>query len=199
MTLNRSTISTEADEAGGGQIWIRAGKLLYLKDSEITTSVFGGPETTAGDINVDSQFVVLNNGEISAHARQGRGGNIRISADNTFSSPESVIDASSELGLSGTVNISGDVTNVTGGLTPLPGKLMDAAGQMQVRCAARGSVEGSSFTIAGPEAQSPALEGYLAGTYAAGADETAATGDSVMIASGGPSSAGWIIACGEAR
>jgi hypothetical protein len=89
--------------------------------------------------------------------------------------------------------------DVTGGLTPLPGKLMDAAGQMQVRCAARGSVEGNSFTIAGPEAQSPALEGYLAGTYAAGADETAATGDSVMIASGWPSSAGWTIACGEAR
>jgi filamentous hemagglutinin family protein len=199
ITLNKSIISTRANKAGGGQVSIRAGKLLFLKDSEITTAVAGGPETTAGDINIDPQFVVLKNGRISAQARQGRGGNIRIVADNIFRSPESVIDASSALGLSGTVNISSPEADVTSELAQLPGAVMNTTDQMQERCAVRGLVEGSSFTIAGPEALSPTLEGYLPGTYARVADEdTAVTNGSPMVASGGLAFPVWTVACGDA-
>jgi large exoprotein involved in heme utilization and adhesion len=148
--------------------------------------------------------VVLNNSRIIARARQGRGGKISIAADNIFRSPDSVIDASSELGLSGTVNISSPETDVTGDLAQLPADVvMNTADQMQERCAVRGLVEGSSFTIAGPEAPSPALEGYLPGTYAGVADEdTAVTNDShsPMVASGaGLAFPVWAVACDEAR
>jgi hypothetical protein len=193
-------VTTRSGSAGGGNITISGAGVVVLRNgSRISVDTETGAR--AGDITIGSRFLVLlDRSAVSADADAGSGGNIHVASDFLFRSPDSEITArAGPAGIAGNVVLTSPEADVTGGLTPLPGKLMDAAGQMQVRCAARGSVEGNSFTIAGPEAQSPTLEGYLAGTYAASADETAATGDSVMIAPGGPSSAGWTIACGEAR
>jgi hypothetical protein len=191
-------VTTRSGSAGGGNIEISGAGIIVLRDgSRIGVDVAEG-RARAGDITIGSRFLVLDRSTISATAHEGLGGNIRIVA-NIFRSPESVIDASSALGLSGTVNISSPEADVTSELAQLPGAVMNTTDQMQERCAVRGLVEGSSFTIAGPEALSPALEGYLPGTYAGVADQTAAvTNGSLMVASGGLAFPVWTVTCGDA-
>jgi hypothetical protein len=117
LLMNNSAITTEAKRADGGNIHVNAGYMVSLIDSKITASVGGGPETTGGNITIDPHYVILNDSQIIANAYEGRGGNIRIIADVFLASPESVVDASSELGIDGTVDIC-LISGNTGTLAP---------------------------------------------------------------------------------
>jgi len=75
-----ASISTQAQEASGGNIIISLRDLLYLQRSSITTSV-NGALGNGGNIIIDPRFVVLNQSVIRANAVGGSGGNIRIRAD----------------------------------------------------------------------------------------------------------------------
>ncbi len=57
----------------------------------------------------------------------GPGGNISIVSDFFFASPDSLIEASSALGITGTVAISAPETDLSAGVTVLTSTLMDAA------------------------------------------------------------------------
>lgn len=143
-------VTTEAIRSDGGNITVKVDSIVHLVDSEITASVGGGPETVGGNITIDPQFVILKNSRIVANAYEGTGGNIRIAANVFLADPESVVDASSALGVSGTVDIRAVINNVTGVLGPLPSDTMSASALLRERCIAR-IREGkySSFVVGG--------------------------------------------------
>ena len=113
LLMRNSAITTEAKKADGGNIHVNAGYMVSLIDSKITASVGGGPETTGGNITIDPHYVILNDSQIIANAYEGRGGNIRIIADVFLASPESIVDASSALGIDGTVDIQAPISSIT--------------------------------------------------------------------------------------
>ena len=143
-------VTTEAARSDGGNITLKVGSIVHLVDSEITASVGGGPESVGGNISIDPQFVILQNSRIVANAFEGTGGNITISANVFLADPDSVVDASSALGVSGTVDIRAVISNVTGVLGPLPSDTLSASALLRERCIAR-IREGkySSFVVGG--------------------------------------------------
>jgi large exoprotein involved in heme utilization and adhesion len=166
---NGGAISTEAETstANGGNITLHVRDFLYLVSSEISTSVKG--ETgNGGNIAIDPQLVILNHSRIIAQAIQGHGGNITITADQFIPSSDSIVSASSEVGISGTVVINGPRVDVNGALVVLSTQLRGRTEVLREACAARADRPISSLVEAGrgglpqdPEATLPAL--YIAG------------------------------------
>jgi large exoprotein involved in heme utilization and adhesion len=158
------TVSTESESAGGGGITFRVGKLFHLADGAVTTSVRGGGGD-AGNIDIDPRFVALNNGHISANAHGGAGGNIRIVSDYFLTSGASVVEASSALGVDGSVRIESVETQVTDGLEGPRAEYLDASALLRPRCAARAPGQASTFTVSGrggppPDPDRPAWSTY---------------------------------------
>jgi hypothetical protein len=112
-------VTTQAVQAGGGTIILRAGRVIQLHDSAVSTSVQGGGED-AGNITLDAPFVILDGSQIIANAFEGVGGNIRIGANVFLADPASRVEASSALGIQGTVDLQAPVTSLSGTLAPLP-------------------------------------------------------------------------------
>jgi hypothetical protein len=148
--LNYSSVITEAVQADGGNISVNSDTMVYLGNSVISASVGGGPDTVGGNIFIDPEFVVLNNGHIIANAFEGRGGNIRIIAGTFLADPESTVDASSEKGIDGTVDIRAPITDVTRKLKPLPKRFKSPTELLLESCIARlRGGEYSSFIVGG--------------------------------------------------
>jgi len=135
MTLRGASIATQATSSDGGNITITAPRLIHLIDSRITTSV-KNDVGAGGNINIDPQFVVLQNSQIIANAFGGPGGNINIVAGQFIADPATVISASSELGIDGNVNIMAPDSDVSADLAVLPTSFLDAARLMQAGCGA---------------------------------------------------------------
>ncbi len=115
-----------------------------MRDSTITTSV-GTGTGAGGNITIDPVFVVLDSGTIQANAFGGPGGNISIVSDFFIASPDSIVEASSALGISGTVAISAPETDLSAGVAVLTSQLMDAAQRLAKQCGARGGRTLASF------------------------------------------------------
>jgi hypothetical protein len=79
----------------------------------------------------------------------GRGGAIGIGAQVFLADPTSVVSASSELGISGTVAIQAPVTSLSGTLAPLPQTFVNVAALLPARCAARWSGGKASSLVLG--------------------------------------------------
>jgi large exoprotein involved in heme utilization and adhesion len=176
--LNGGAIVTETDFADGGSVSIRAKNLVYLKDSEITTSV-GARSGDGGNITIDPVFVVLDNSRILANAVSGDGGNIRIVSQFFLASPDSLVQASSQRGISGEISISAPNVDVSSGLSALPSAFFDASLLLRESCAARaGRAASSSFTGVGRGGLPASPGGMAFGSYAAAdaAAGAAATG-----------------------
>jgi len=177
---NGAAISTEAgiSTASGGNITLSVVDLLYLMGSEITTSVKG--ETgNGGNITIASPSVVLDRSQIIAQAVEGHGGNITITADEFVASPDSIVSATSQVGISGTIEIIGPRVDLNGALVVLSSELRNAAAVLRNSCAAQGNRPQSSLVEAGrggqpqdPDATLPAL--YIAGRDASPTLSTAA-------------------------
>jgi len=146
--MNSSAITTQANTADGGNIHIKATDLVRLESSRITTSV-GTGSGNGGNITIDPRFVVLNHSQITANAFGGNGGNILIVTDALLKSGDSVIEASSELGVQGTITITAPETNLTGSLRPLPGSFVDPSLLLRETCSARAGRAGNSFVGVG--------------------------------------------------
>jgi hypothetical protein len=143
-----AAISTEAATANGGNIALTVSDFLHLVDSQITTSVHGSTGN-GGNIAIDPEFLVLDHSQIIAQAVLGHGGNITIVAANFFPSADSLVSASSSLGISGTIEIVGPRVDLNGSLVVLPSELRNAAAVLRNSCEARGSRPRSSLTDAG--------------------------------------------------
>ena len=163
--MQNSTINTSAALADGGNIGINATNMVRLTDSIITSSVGNETktDTTGGNVTIDPQFVILQNSQIRANAFAGSGGAINVTAGVFLADPNSVVDASSQQGPQGTVNIQSPVQNVGGQLTPMAQEFSSAAALLAQQCAAR-AADGkfSTFVVAGREGLPTEPGGFLA-------------------------------------
>jgi len=165
FAMTNSSVTTEASQASGGQIEIIAPQMVRLINSQISTSVAGSETDTAGgDISIDPQFVILQNSQVIAQAFAGSGGAIDIIATSAFiADPNSIVNASSTLGVSGTVNIQSPLQNVGGELTALSQEFSSAAALLAQQCAARAAGGTfSTFVVAAREGLPVEPGGFLA-------------------------------------
>ncbi len=138
ISLDNSTVSTQAVLADGGNIKLGAEDIVLLTDSTISSSV-GTGEGGGGNITIDPVFVILKNSLIQANAFGGPGGNILIVTNFFIADPSSVVEASSVKDIAGNVVITAPDTDVTGALAVLPSEYVDAASRLAADCSARGS------------------------------------------------------------
>jgi filamentous hemagglutinin family protein len=145
----QSTVTSGAQQAGGGDIVLWAGSRLLLEDSTLSASVAGGPETVGGTLTLNAPLIISEGSQISAKAFAGRGGTISLGAEVFLADPASGVSASSALGISGTVAIQAPVTTLSGTLAPLPQAFVSAAALLPARCATRWSGGNVSSLVLG--------------------------------------------------
>jgi len=161
VQLKGGAITTETLNADGGNITVTADQLVYLLRAVISTSVSGGTGN-GGNITIDPVFVVLNNSSIIANAHGGNGGNILIVAENFFSDQNSIIDASSALGIDGTIIIKSPEENISNTLTDLPDSLLAETGLAAQQCDIRTRKDISSLVMVGRDGLPPSPDDYVA-------------------------------------
>jgi large exoprotein involved in heme utilization and adhesion len=146
VTINATDIILQ----DGGKISAEAADLLISDVDGSITLVVGG-ESSGGNIAIGSVFVVLDEGSsIIANALKGRGGNILIrilGGGALFKSPDSRIEASSELGVEGSVVIDAPDTDIIAGFAELPTNFLDAATVLTELCAGRSGTNVSSLVF----------------------------------------------------
>jgi filamentous hemagglutinin family protein len=148
---NNGRVTTEASQASGGNIVVQATDSIRLVNSRVSTSVEGGPTTAGGNITLDPSVVTLQNSQVLAQANQGQGGNINITAGTFLADQTSLVSASSEFGLSGTVNIQSPVSSLSGTLATLPQQPLQVQNLLSQRCAAQAGGRLSSLVVSGRE------------------------------------------------
>ena len=167
-------LSTESSQTSGGNITIQATDSIRLVNSQLSTSVQGGPNTAGGNILLDPAIVTLQNSHVTAQAVQGQGGNISIIAGTFLADQSSLVSASSQFGLSGTVNIQSPVSNLSGTLATLAQRPQQAQHLLTQRCAAQINGRLSSFVVASRDALPTEPGGWLMSPMALIADDESA-------------------------
>jgi hypothetical protein len=187
LLVANSGVTTQSLFSSGGRITITAEQIIHLQNAQLTTSVLSGAGG-GGDIDIDPEFVVLDHSQILAQAQDGQGGNITITAGTFFKTPDSVVDASSALGIDGTVSIVAPDTDVTSGITTLPSEVLDATSLMRNACSAA-TAEGGSFVVGArpglpvaPDSLLAAFDGRTTQTAAGAAPASSIEADRVAMA-----------------
>ncbi|MGE5655721.1 MAG: filamentous hemagglutinin N-terminal domain-containing protein [Actinomycetota bacterium] len=153
LLRNQGTISATTQSGNGGNLILQIqNSLLMRNNSKISADAKGGGN--GGNISIHSPTLVgLENSDIIANAVQGRGGNIQINTQGIFGltfrpqlTPDSDITASSEFGVSGTVQINNVNVNPASGLVNLPSQPLDPSQRIITGCA---SSQGSRFVATG--------------------------------------------------
>jgi large exoprotein involved in heme utilization and adhesion len=160
LDVQDSFITTKAEKASGGNIDIRAIDRVRFVNSQISASV-GADRGNGGNIFIDPNTVILQNSQVLAQAVQGRGGDIKIMTPVFLEDPRSLVDASSQFGLSGTVNIQSPTSNLSGTVKQLPSKPSETQALLQNRCAALAGGDQSTFIVAGRDARPLEPGGWL--------------------------------------
>ena len=139
IQANGGFITATSEQTGGGDINIFSDEILLQNNSLISTSVLdsnGG----GGNIFIDnSNFILaLNNSDIRANAVFGPGGNIDITTELIFTDLTSDIDASSQFGLDGVVEIKSPESEKDLGTGILPEDITDPSGLITATCPSSG-------------------------------------------------------------
>ena len=167
FAMTNSTVTTEANQSGGGVIKITTNPngTVQLTDSTISASVLDGAGG-GGSVNIDPQYVVLQNSQILAQAVSGPGGNISITTNLLLPDSTSLISASSQFGQQGTIIIQSPISPASGKIVPLGQKPLIATTLLSQRCAALAGGNASSFTVAGRDALPVEPGGWLSSPLA---------------------------------
>ena len=160
IRLEEGSISTSATTSDGGNIELLARDQIHLTDSVVSTSVESGVGG-GGNILLDPEFVVLNKSDVIANAFGGPGGNIRIVAGSFVPSADSVVEASSQLGVQGTIVIESPENDIAGQIAQLPRAYLDVSHLLPERCTAQRSESESSFIVTGRGGLPSGPDGYL--------------------------------------
>jgi filamentous hemagglutinin family protein len=149
LVVEGADVRTLADNTAGGRITLGAGERIDITRSRIESSVEGGVAATdAGNLSVAAPVIVIDESSLLAQAVLGDGGDISLQSDVLLVSAGSVIDASSELGVSGQVTTTAPDSDLLEGLVRLPAEFLDSAALLGSRCAARDRERGS-FVVGG--------------------------------------------------
>jgi filamentous hemagglutinin family protein len=153
IVLDNNGAITAATRSGeGGNVFVRTNALLMRRSSQISAAA--GGTGNGGNISITSlspaNYVILLEGsKITANAFQGRGGNIQINSQRLLVCPECQITASSEFGVSGSV----DLIIPEGESTPEAAELPQVVGSGEAvvvqACQAERQQNRSEFTITG--------------------------------------------------
>lgn len=138
------SINAISQSGNGGNIILNVSDLINLRgQSTINTEALSVGD--GGNIAITTSLLVALSGEnsdIVANAVSGDGGNIDITTQGLFGlefrealTPENDITASSELGISGTVNVDNPDVDPNSGLVELPAELVDVSNQIATGCA----------------------------------------------------------------
>jgi filamentous hemagglutinin family protein len=177
LTLSRGSITAETGKSGiegGANITLQIRDLLSLANESVISATANG-DANGGNILIDPTFVLLfpstgpNGSDIIAKAERGKGGNIRIEAQGIFGTAErkatpgnrsNDIDASSEFGASGQVQLTSTV-DPNQGVTQIPETVVDPNALVAQSPCKRGSQ--SQFTRTGRGGLPPNLSDDLSG------------------------------------
>ena len=162
------SVGSIASDAGDIEIHAANGIELFGSGSTIEANVGGGAGTSGGNVELASDWVVIDgDSSIVAQAGEGNGGNIEITTQGLFAYPGATISVSSEFGLSGTVQVNAPDTNLTSALAALSDSYQDEIALARNRCAMGGAEERGSFVLGGyagiPEAPDAPLPSYSLG------------------------------------
>jgi filamentous hemagglutinin family protein len=150
--LKGGSIEAATAVGEGGDLSLQAQTLL-LRDRSAITATAGGLGK-GGNITIQSPIILgLGNSDIIANAVKGSGGSIQISAQSVLGlkfrdrlTPDNDITASSEFGVSGTVQVNAIGVNPSSGLAELPVDTIDPSQKIATGCAAQND---SSFVSTG--------------------------------------------------
>jgi filamentous hemagglutinin family protein len=172
FTMTNSKVTTEANQSGGGIIKITTNPngTVQLTDSTISASVIDG-NGGGGSVDIDPQFVILQNSQILANSVFGPGGNISITTNLLLPDTTSVISASSQFGQQGSIVIQSPVSPASGKLVPLGQKPLVATALLSQRCAALAGSNASSFTVAGRDSLPAEPSGWVSSPLALASSE----------------------------
>jgi hypothetical protein len=161
LNMDNSFINTSANTGDGGEVNVKGGELIYLKNSVFGTTVIG-ENSNGGDISVKAKMLVMDTGLIQANAVSGNGGNINLALQALIPSanqlikggksvdwnkaPSNVIQAASESGDSGTINNFAPQMNLSGVLANIGNNNFDNRLVSQDYCAVN---KGSSLSKKG--------------------------------------------------
>ncbi|MBL8482257.1 MAG: hypothetical protein JNJ60_08685, partial [Rhodocyclaceae bacterium] len=179
LHLDPSSISTSANLGNGGAIVINAPRaVVVLDNSQITTSV-SGLSGNGGDIAIDAKALVMNSGFIQANtaAPDASGGNVTINVQLLVPSGNSlfvggdtpfafepgrfglnVIQAAAPTGVSGQIDVTAPVLDISGSLSGLSVRAIDSGGLGRSPCRPGA---GSSFVQTGRGGFPPSARGLL--------------------------------------
>jgi filamentous hemagglutinin family protein len=146
LSLDHAAIEANTTTAEGGDVTLAIGRLFYLNNSTLTTSVAGG-KGSGGNILINSPLMVFDHSKIIANAIGGSGGNITIQAGQLIRTPNNVVTASGDV--AGNITIAAPNTDVSSSLVVLPETFFDVSSQLREACAARGGRRASSLTVGG--------------------------------------------------
>jgi large exoprotein involved in heme utilization and adhesion len=163
LMLDGASITTQAQSSDGGNIEVLAGNRVHIRNGEISTSV-GSGGGSGGNLFIDPTFVILERARASANAFGGSGGNVDIRSGYFFATPDSTIEASSQLGVSGSVQISAVQADVVAALPVLPAQFYDAGALLREACAPRAN-GASRLVDVGRGGLSVPLTGYMPSRY----------------------------------
>jgi filamentous hemagglutinin family protein len=200
LSLEGSRITANTDAGDGANIVMGARQVVLDSGSAIaanTNAGVGGNVAIAGTVAADGHTlsqagtILLRESRITASAQAGQGGRIDIVAEVFLADPDSVIDASSQLGIDGEVNIEAVVSNLSEVVEPLSPRLASETALLRDLCATRlqqGLV--SSFVERGRAGIPSAPDGLLPSRLDMSDAETAGSGESLphgMAMAGEPS------------
>ncbi|MEA5549926.1 S-layer family protein [Anabaena cylindrica UHCC 0172] len=188
------SLVSEVSAGDRGNISLNTDLLLMRYGSKISTNATG--TATGGNISINAPIIAgFENSDITANAITGTGGNIQITTQGIFGlefrdqlTDENDITASSQFGVSGTVDINNIGIDPNSGLIELPANLVDSSQQVAAGCA---DTSGSSFIATGrggipqnPNQQvgSDVYDGLRQGTWSDIRDISAYRGNSAVKA-----------------
>ena len=151
LTLrNDASISATTASGIGGDINLNIRDILLLRNnSDITTNAEG--IASGGNINIDAQFIssaIQEDSDIVASAVAGNGGQIQLVTEGIFgfvlgpdTSFENNIDASSDFGVDGTVEIESPQIDPTRGLEAIPSEVLNVENLIASSCGRGANLE----------------------------------------------------------
>ncbi|QLE44566.1 S-layer family protein [Nostoc sp. C052] len=150
---NGASISASTKAGGGGNTNLQLRDLLLMRHGSLI-SAEAGNSGNGGNITINAPNIVgLENSDIIANAVQGKGGNIQITTQGIIGlkyrpqlTPENDITASSQFGVSGTVQVNNIGVDPNSGLVELPANVTDPSQQIASGCSAN---QGSRFVATG--------------------------------------------------